>query len=78
MLERFKKQKPDLASTVEIQVVNLEGVLQALQTRNDQALNQIVLVPPRESLEFVRSLEPAAPAQNQRPQPAKAQQSPRR
>jgi len=78
MLERFKKQKPDLASTVEIQVVNLEGVLQALQTRNDQALNQIVLVPPRESLEFVRSLEPAAPAQNQRPQPAKPQQSPRR
>lgn len=78
MLERFKKQKPDLASTVEIQVVNLEGVLQALQTRNDQALNQIVLVPPRESLEFVRSLEPAAPAQNQRSQPAKPQQNPRR
>jgi nickel transport protein len=69
MLERFKKQKPDLASTIEIQVVNLEGVLQAMQTRNDQGLNQIVLVPPRASLEFVRSLQPAAGAQNQQRSP---------
>jgi len=67
MLERFKKQKPDLASTIEIQVVNLEGVLQAMQTRNDEGLSQIVLVPPKESIDFVRSLQPAAPNQ----QPAK-------
>ena len=60
MLERFKKQKPDLASTIEIQVVNLEGVLQAMQTRNDEGLSQIVLVPPKESIDFVRSLKPAA------------------
>lgn len=71
MLERFKKQKPDMASTIEIQVVNLEGVLQALQTRNDQGLNQVVIVPPKESIEFIRSLQPAGGAANQqRPQPA--------
>lgn len=69
VLDRLKKQQPKLASTIEIQVVNLEGVLQTLQTRNDKDLNQIVLVPPRSSIEFVRSLQPATPAQNQqRPQ----------
>jgi nickel transport protein len=64
MLDRFKKQQPNLASTVEIQVVNLEGVLKTLQTSNDKQLNQIMLIPPRESIQFVRSLQPA-PAQNQ-------------
>lgn len=71
MLERFKKQQPDLASTVEIQVVNLEGVIQTLQSRNDKQLEQIMLVPPRESVEFVQNLKPASgqqsrPAQQRR------------
>ncbi len=60
MLERFKKQQPDLASTVEIQVVNLEGIIETMQSRNDTQLNQIMLVPPKESVEFVRKLQPAA------------------
>lgn len=68
MLERFKKQQPKLASSIEIQVVNLEGVLQTLKTRNDQELNQIMLVPPQESIQFVRSLQPA----NQSQTPPKA------
>lgn len=76
MLERFKKQKPDLASTIEIQVVNLEGMLQALQTRNDQGLSQVVLVPPKESIDFVRSL--GAKPGNQRPASAAPQQAPKR
>lgn len=79
MLERFKKQQPNLASTVEIQVVNLEGVLQTLQTRNDKQLNQIMLIPPQESIKFVQSLQPAS-NQNQRPAtPAnRTQNAPRR
>ncbi len=59
MLERFKKQQPDLAKTVEIQVVNLEGVIQTMQSSKDNQLDQIMLVPPKESIEFVRSLQPA-------------------
>lgn len=70
MLERFKKQKPDLASSIEIQVVNLEGVLQALQSRNDQGLTQVVLVPPKESVDFVRSIQPNTAATQARPQSA--------
>ena len=66
MLERFKQQQPKLAPTIEIQVVNLEGVIETLQKRNDNQLNQIVLVPPKASIDFVRSLQPAN-AQNQKP-----------
>jgi hypothetical protein len=63
MLDKFKQQQPDLAAKVQIKVVNLEGVIDTLQKGNDQELNQIVLVPPRETLEFIRSL-PQAPGQN--------------
>jgi len=69
VLNRFKQQQPNLASTIEIQVVNLEGIIQTLQSRNDAQLNQIMLVPPRASIEFVRSLQPAnAPNQQAAPQ----------
>ncbi len=61
MLDKFKKQQPDLASTVEIQVVNLEGVIETMQSRNDTQLNQIMLVPPKASIDFVRSLPAAQP-----------------
>jgi nickel transport protein len=58
LLERFKQQKPDLAATVEIQVVPLQAVIQKLKTGNDANLNQIVLVPPQESVEDRSSLPP--------------------
>lgn len=68
MLERFKQQRPELASTVDIQVLNLEGMLEILKTRNDEGVRQIVLVPPQESIQFVRSLQQPA-AGGARPQP---------
>lgn len=70
LLDRFKQQQPNLASTLEIQVLNLEGLMQVLQTKDDPQLTQIVLVPPQESVEFIRSLNPQQP--NQKPQPAQA------
>lgn len=73
LLDRFKQQQPNLASTAEIQVVNLEGVIQALQTRNDAQLNEIMLIPPKASIEYVRSLQPPAGAQNQGARPAVGQ-----
>lgn len=74
MLDRFKQQQPKLAPTIEIQVVNLEGVIETLQKGNDAQLNQIVIVPPKASIDFVRSLQPAN-AQNQ-PRPASQQRRP--
>ncbi|MBW4442505.1 MAG: hypothetical protein KME10_14985 [Plectolyngbya sp. WJT66-NPBG17] len=68
LLDRFKQQKPDLASTVDIQVFPLEGVMQAMQKEKDPQLDKIVLIPPRETLEFVRSQQP----QQQQRQPQQA------
>lgn len=64
MVEKFKTQKPDLAETVNIEVVPLEGVIQTLQTSEDQMLTKIVLVPSSESLQFLQQN-----AGTQQPQP---------
>lgn len=56
MVERFKQQQPNVAASIKIEVVNLEAVLEAMRTDNDPFLSQIILVPPRESLEYVRTL----------------------
>jgi hypothetical protein len=55
LMDRFKQQDPKLASTLEVQVLNLEGVLEVMRTKNDPQLDQIMLIPPRESIEFVRA-----------------------
>lgn len=65
LLDRFKQSQPNLASSVEIQVMDLEGVIQTLRTSNDPTLNKIVLVPSRESIEFLRSLPGGNGNQNQ-------------
>lgn len=54
MIENFKKQQPDLAGSIKVEVVNLEGVMTALEKDNDPFLKKIVLIPPRESIEFVQ------------------------
>lgn len=74
MVDRFKQQKPDLAATVKVKAVPLEGVIQTLQTKNDEQLNSIVLVPSQESIDFVKSL-PAAPAQGGAQPPASSPQN---
>jgi nickel transport protein len=60
MLERFESQQPEIAGTVEIEVVNLEGVIEALRTDDDPFLTKIVLIPPRDSVEFIRQLQGGA------------------
>ncbi|PSB00759.1 Tic22 family protein [Merismopedia glauca] len=68
MVNNFKKQKPELASTVKVQVINLEGFIQALKSKNNPELSQVVLVPSTESLQFLQSLQ-STPGNNQ---PARA------
>lgn len=69
MVERFKQQQPNVTTAIKIEVVNLESVLEALRTENDPFLTQLILVPSRESLEFVRSLQPAGAGNQTRPAP---------
>lgn len=55
----------------DIQVVDINRVIGTLRDGNDQQLDKVELIPSREALEFVRSLQPASPApanQQQRPQ----------
>jgi hypothetical protein len=55
LIERFKKDQPDLASSIAIEVVVLEGVLSALKEGDDEMLKKIVFWPSEESLQFLRS-----------------------
>jgi hypothetical protein len=71
LLDQFKQQQPAMAATVEVQVLALEGLMQVLQTKDDPQLNQIVLIPPRESVEFVRSQAQQRQAQPPAPAPKK-------
>lgn len=57
MLDRFQSQQPEIAGTIQIEVVNLEGVIEALRTDDDPFLTKIVLIPPRDSVEFIRQLQ---------------------
>lgn len=54
LVDRFKQQQPNQASSVQIQVVPLEGILNTLQTQNNPQLEQILLIPSQESLDFIR------------------------
>ncbi|MBD2444580.1 hypothetical protein H6G25_15585 [Dolichospermum sp. FACHB-1091] len=56
LLEDFKKAKPQEAANTEIQVVDLDGVINTLNSSNDPAIGKIFLFPSRESMEFIRSL----------------------
>ncbi|MCU0524070.1 MAG: hypothetical protein MUF72_04520 [Elainella sp. Prado103] len=57
LLDRLQQVQPDLASTVQVQVVNLEGVIQTLQNSDNQELTRIVLVPSQASRDYIRSLQ---------------------
>jgi len=56
MVEQFKESKPELAQSVRIDVVTLQGMLQTLEEKDDAQLNKVVLVPSQESLEFLQSV----------------------
>ncbi len=58
LLDEFKKAVPKEAENTEIQVVDLYGVMEALNSSNDPSINKIVLYPSRESINFIRSLAP--------------------
>lgn len=68
MLDRLQEVQPGLASEMDIQVVNLEGLIDTLESSDNPELTQIMLVPPRESVEFIRSLRNQS--EQGQPQPA--------
>lgn len=67
LITGLEQSQPDLAATVEVQVVNLEGVIAKLEDSDNPQLNQVVLVPPADSINYIRSLQPAQPAPEGQP-----------
>jgi hypothetical protein len=71
MIARFKKQQPDIASNINIEVHPLEGVIETLETGSDEILQKIVLVPSTESIKFLQTVTPSA-GEGAEPVPAPA------
>jgi len=70
MVDRFKKDKPELASTIKIDVVALENVMGTLQSSDDKMLKSIRLVPTEESLKFIQTAIKSQPNQSPGTAPA--------
>jgi Tic22-like family len=62
LLDDLKKQQPELAATVDIQVFPFEGVLDAMKNRKEPGLEQVVLVPSPEALTLLQEASKAAAA----------------
>ncbi|WP_017292572.1 Tic22 family protein [Geminocystis herdmanii] len=58
LVDDFKKAQPDLASSIKIDVVTLEGILEAFKESDDEVLTKIVLLPSKESIDFLRANVP--------------------
>ncbi|MGK7881432.1 MAG: Tic22 family protein [Crocosphaera sp.] len=52
--EQMKKDQPDIAATMKIEVVPLEFVIGLLQSEDDAMLKQIQLVPSEETMKFIQ------------------------
>ena len=52
--EQMKKDQPDIAETMKIEVIPLENVIGLLQTQDDAMLKQIQLVPSQETMKFIQ------------------------
>ncbi len=52
--EQMKKDQPDIAPTVQIEVVPLENVIGLLQMKDDAMLKQIQLIPSQETMKFIQ------------------------
>lgn len=68
MLEKVRQQQPDLASDIDVKVSNLEKVIEELENNDDPTVSNIVLVPPVETVEYLRT------QQQQQPQSGGGQQ----
>ena len=69
VIARFEQQQPDFASTVETDVVQLEGVLETLRNEENDMVGQLMFIPDSESLEFVGNMMQEMQQQQQQQQP---------
>ncbi|HBE18768.1 MAG TPA: hypothetical protein DEG17_20285 [Cyanobacteria bacterium UBA11149] len=56
LVDRYKQQQPNQSSTVQINVVTLEGLIETWESKDDPALGKIVLWPTPESIEILQKI----------------------
>jgi nickel transport protein len=71
-LDRLREVQPEVASSMGLQVISLEGLLQNLESSDNEELTRLYLVPSTETLEFIQTLQPNGGQQ----QPGQGQQQP--
>ncbi|UFP93765.1 Tic22 family protein [Gloeobacter morelensis] len=71
-VDRYRRQQTNPSAPVTVEVLDLEGILEALQEPTDAQIEKVMLVTPRASLDYVRSPSdsPAPAAQPPRSTPA--------
>ncbi len=57
LVDRFQRQQPNEVSNITVEVIPLENVIATLEQSNDAQLKNIMLVPSRESLQFLQSVQ---------------------
>jgi hypothetical protein len=67
VLDKFKKDQPKWASTVEIQVISLDGLLTQMRAKNEPFYSQIVIASPKEMTDYIQR----SPAATTTPKPTK-------
>jgi nickel transport protein len=72
LIRKYMEQKPEVGATIQVQVLDLEGLLSTLQQSNDRTLEQLLLIQPKKTGEYVQALikeeqEKAARAAAQKP-----------
>jgi hypothetical protein len=79
MIKKYRKDRPEQAASVDVQVFSLEEMLVGLPLTTNEVYESIVLVPPKESIEYLKKLAENLPPETQAPavaQPTPAPQAP--
>jgi len=55
LLDRLKKEKPEIANNLKIEVVPLEDLINTMRVKDDELLSKIVVIPSAESVKVAQS-----------------------
>lgn len=77
LIKKYRKDRPEQAASVDVQVFSLEDMLVGLPLTTNQIYESIVLVTPKESIEYLKKVVESLPPAPPEPQtPAATAQSP--
>ncbi len=77
MIKKYRKDRPEQAASVDVQVFSLEDMLVGLPLTTNQFYESIVLVTPKESIEYLKKVAESLPPDPPGPQtPAATPQPP--